>query len=87
MLFALVAAGTLACLCGCCNTDGPRGCTGPGVGCGGCAAGGCGAGHGRRARRTANGPNGPAVGAVSYPYYTTRGPRDFLDPNPPSIGP
>ncbi len=24
---------------------------------------------------------------VAYPYYTTRGPRDFLAKNPPSIGP
>lgn len=24
--------------------------------------------------------------SYSYPYYTTRGPRDFLNPNPPSIG-
>ena len=23
---------------------------------------------------------------ISYPYYTTRAPRDFLDSNPPSIG-
>jgi hypothetical protein len=34
---------------------------------------------------------GPAMGPASptygYPYYTTRGPRDFLNPNPPSIGP
>ena len=30
---------------------------------------------------------GPDVGAVTYPYYTTRGPRDFLMKNPPSIGP
>ena len=30
---------------------------------------------------------GPSQGAVTYPYYTTRGPRDYLDPNPPSIGP
>lgn len=33
---------------------------------------------------------GPAEGQASptygYPYYTTRGPRDFLNPNPPSIG-
>ena len=33
------------------------------------------------------GQAGPPTGAVAYPYYTTRGPRDFLDPNPPSIGP
>jgi hypothetical protein len=30
---------------------------------------------------------GPATGAVTYPYYTTRGPRDFLAKNPSSIGP
>lgn len=30
---------------------------------------------------------GPAAGAVTYPYYTLRGPRDFLDRNPMSIGP
>jgi hypothetical protein len=30
---------------------------------------------------------GPATGAVTYPYYTTRGPRDFLMRNPQSIGP
>jgi hypothetical protein len=24
---------------------------------------------------------------VAYPYYTTRGPRDFLAKCPPSIGP
>ena len=30
---------------------------------------------------------GPAVGAIAYPYYTVRGPRDFLVDNPPSIGP
>ena len=26
-------------------------------------------------------------GAVSYPYYTIRGPRDFLETHPQSIGP
>ncbi len=30
---------------------------------------------------------GPPTGTVAYPYYTTRGPRDFLAKNPPSIGP
>ena len=30
---------------------------------------------------------GPSMGAVTYPYYTVRGPRDFLVDNPPSIGP
>ena len=32
-------------------------------------------------------PAGPPTGAVAYPYYTTRGPRDFLAKCPPSIGP
>jgi hypothetical protein len=27
------------------------------------------------------------IGAVAYPYYTVRGPRDFLMKNPPTIGP
>jgi hypothetical protein len=30
---------------------------------------------------------GPPTGQVAYPYYTVRGPRDFLMNNPPSIGP
>ena len=30
---------------------------------------------------------GPTAGMVQYPYYTTRGPRDFFLNNPPSIGP
>jgi hypothetical protein len=29
---------------------------------------------------------GPSTGAVAYPYYTLRGPRDFLVDDPPSIG-
>lgn len=32
-------------------------------------------------------PAGPPTGTVAYPYYTTRGPRDFLAKKPPSIGP
>jgi hypothetical protein len=30
---------------------------------------------------------GPPAGQVAYPYYTVRGPRDFLQDNPPTIGP
>jgi hypothetical protein len=30
---------------------------------------------------------GPPTGATTYPYYTTRGPRDFLARNPRGIGP
>jgi hypothetical protein len=32
------------------------------------------------------GPQGPPTANVAYPYYTIRGPRDFLIDNPPSIG-
>jgi hypothetical protein len=28
-----------------------------------------------------------AAGAITYPYYTNRGPRDYFDRNPASIGP
>jgi hypothetical protein len=35
----------------------------------------------------ATAPAGPPSGTVAYPYYTTRGPRDFLAKCPPSIGP
>jgi hypothetical protein len=30
---------------------------------------------------------GPPTAGVTYPYYTNRGPRDFLAKNPRSIGP
>jgi len=30
---------------------------------------------------------GPAPGVVTYPYYTLRGPRDFLQRTPTPIGP
>ena len=48
---------------------------------------GCGLG---RSQIGSDGPaftSGPATGAVTYPYYTTHGPRDFLMSNPRSIGP
>ena len=34
----------------------------------------------------AYGPAGPVSAQVAYPYYTVRGPRDFLLDNPPTIG-
>jgi hypothetical protein len=30
---------------------------------------------------------GPPTAQVTYPYYTVRGPRDFLSDNPRGIGP
>ena len=73
------------------------GCGNGGCADGGCASDGCGdsgcgiaGGHQPIPRGVGGeyvGPQGPPTGAVAYPYYTSRGPRDFLDPNPPSIGP
>jgi len=82
MLLGLIASGS-----GCglldrvfhCKMPGGPHC-GPGCGpkCGPCAAGfDEGAGYAA----------GPPSAAVTYPYYTTRGPRDFLASDPPSIGP
>ena len=34
----------------------------------------------------AGGPAGAPAAQVAYPYYTARGPRDFLMDNPPTIG-
>jgi hypothetical protein len=45
-------------------------------------------GHGGMHPRRAGPPMaaGPPTAQVAYPYYTTRAPRDFLNPNPRSIG-
>ncbi|MEX2186079.1 MAG: hypothetical protein WD875_04760 [Pirellulales bacterium] len=32
------------------------------------------------------GAAGPPTAAIAYPYYSVRAPRDFFEPNPPSIG-
>lgn len=74
--FVLAASTFLALLAGCCNN---------------CCNGNQGSAGGIRCRQVpdqcqqAQQP-GPG-GAVSYPYYTTRGPRDFLETHPQSIGP
>ena len=84
------------CSDGCCGGGG-RGCS---SGCSDCGGRGCGLCQ-RLAGRVASGfcPHGggypesynynpsPPTGQVAYPYYTVRGPRDFLRNNPPSIGP
>ena len=51
------------------------------------AGGGAGGGCGLRGRRGEEIGDGPATGAVTYPYYTVRGPRDFLQKSPTPIGP
>jgi hypothetical protein len=86
---AMAASTFLAVLVGCacpngnCNNQGGSGGDGSGPG-GACRNGPCLGGAGL------HGPGqqdpGPG-GMVSYPYYTTRGPRDFLETHPQSIGP
>ena len=86
---------TGACNSGGCNSGGCNqpGCTACAGGGGGCANGNIyGQGPGSQlvggTGKHAPVPNdGPSTGAVAYPYYTTRGPRDFLSANPGSIGP
>ena len=56
---------------------------GAGALAGGCGPNGC--GHGAGAEATY--PPGPPTAAYAYPYYTVRGPRDFLQDNPMGIGP
>lgn len=91
-----------ACAEGCygegCYDDGSCG----GARCGRCGGGPCGACRGLGCRICGGsgicgclckGDNvydfqpGPPVGQVAYPYYTVRGPRDFLNPCPTPIGP
>jgi hypothetical protein len=81
----------------CCrNTSCPYGDGGSCGGCSSCAGGRGYAGGGRAmppgcdvasAESNAMYAGGAPTGQTAYPYYTTRGPRDFLASNPPSIGP
>lgn len=57
---------------------------GPGVGCQ-CLCPYCGCGPSGDHNYNFN--PGPPTAQTAYPYYTLRGPRDFLMGNPPSIGP
>ncbi|WP_231744126.1 hypothetical protein [Stieleria neptunia] len=41
---------------------------------------------GSRANTTQTYNSGPPTGQTAYPYYTVRGPRDFLLNDPPTIG-
>lgn len=75
-----------------CPPDSQCGCGGTGCGgvlgalTGGPISQGIHATQGWRHQRPELGPPGPPTGTVGYPYYTLRGPRDFLAGNPPSIG-
>jgi hypothetical protein len=74
---------------GCCLLDRIFCCRHWGCPGGGCGAEGCGgpAACGPDGGGYDVGPPGPPSGSVTYPYYTNRGPRDFLVDNPRSIGP
>lgn len=56
----------------------------------GAGTGGCLAGHVSQYANAqpagAGGAGGAPAAQVAYPYYTARGPRDFLMDNPPTIG-
>jgi hypothetical protein len=58
-------------------------CSGPAPGCSCCPCCGC----GPSGDQNYNFNPGPPVAQTAYPYYTLRGPRDYLLGNPPSIGP
>lgn len=75
---------------GCCDPCG-GGCGPVGGGCGPCGGGcydsgplcpSCGPGGGNGGNGGMYGGGGPQSAQVAYPYYTTRGPRDFYANNP-----
>jgi hypothetical protein len=77
--------------CGNCGGQGCDACGAAGM-CAGCGGRGCGAcGHTGLCRHGRGyyphrGAAGPPTAAVAWPYYSLRGPRDFLRDDPPSIG-
>lgn len=83
-MFALLAAAMIVGSSGCCSLN-PL-CKGGGNEAAGCAS--CGGGGrllGRGGGDVGYQP-GPPSAQIAYPYYTTRGPRDFLARNPRSVG-
>ncbi len=88
-MFALLAAAMIVGSSGCCSLN-PF-CNGGGKETAGCAT--CGGGGPLLGRRgCADGgcevayQPGPPTAQVANPYYTLRGPRDFLARNPRSVG-
>jgi hypothetical protein len=87
--------GRAGCGPGGCPPGGGYGMAGKPPGCGGNVCNGSCRGRCPLAQKAARlcaygacgGSQGPQHGQVTFPYYTIRGPRDFLNPNPPSIGP
>ena len=72
--------------CGACSACGGRGCGLCQRVAGRLAAGGC-CPHSGGYPASYNFTPGPQSGQTAYPYYTTRGPRDFLMCNPAPLGP
>jgi hypothetical protein len=68
-------------------TNYDNGVTAHGDPCGRGGGGPMAGGHQNMNPRAFAGPSGPPTAAITYPYYTTRGPRDFLQDNPRTIGP
>ena len=99
--FLLAAVSLLAVVCGCkcgagscaaapencTSVAGPEGCNDPGCPPGGECRNGLPVRRPRASDNAGRFAPGPPTGAVTYPYYTTRGPRDFLAQKPESIGP
>ena len=88
MLALLVLASVISSL-GCAGArDGIGGCRGCNNGSG-CIRNGAYARHfgpSTHVTGAEEGAGAPQGAQVAYPYYTNRGPRDFLLNNPPSIG-
>jgi hypothetical protein len=87
-----------ACNSGNCNAAAAEGCQGNGAACENSCDNArpslrdrlnnlCGCRGKERCEQASQEAAGPANGAVTYPYYTVRGPRDYLAKNPQSIGP
>jgi len=87
-VLTLVATGCAGRQCSCGNEGGGPGPLRPrGFAVNRDRGGGIIANHGGRHGGSGEaGMDGPQSASVGYPYYTTRGPRDFLVDNPPSIG-
>jgi len=80
------------CADGSCGGNDCGACGGGASACGDCGGNGCGGcGHTGLCRHGRGyypnrGAAGPPTAAVAWPYYSLRGPRDFLRDDPPSIG-
>ena len=83
----LLAAVLSLCAAGCCGDGGRKNCDSGCAACGDPARGGAYAGGPGYGGGPGGGMGGPPTAAVAYPYYTNRGPRDFLAKNPGDIGP